>query len=436
MLPKLGKLTATARKIYNVILHATQRQVQEHDLRGKTIEATHLFSARLDEIVEPVQFEGSDIRTMAKKYLREMRRVEVDWEAPDAVSGVVWSSMGLLSQVQIEIVKGAAFVKWALPPDLLGAVRDPVRFTMLDIRELAHLRGYTAVALYEICARYKTNPSGVTALNPPGWWVEALTNVPAAVDPLTGTKRLREWRKVKSESVLKAIEEINQLTDLEVELIEQKTGKAITAVQFAVRRKPQAVLPAAAEAPPKIPADLAEFATRLQINLRDVVTMLAAGHGQELLRSALMKLEQRLERADLPPVSSRLAYLRSVAQEMAALIAESSPAQQVVPVRQAAPIEPDGDRQTEAAMEQDSAADFKARRRAEIRQEMDALSSGDRLALQARTVDELRRRVSLTPALVRKIEAGDFHTGVLLSTMFEVFACDRYGPDWASESTE
>lgn len=432
MLPKLGKLTATARKIYNVILHATQRQVQDHDALGKTIEATHLFSARLEDVVEPVQSEGSDIRTMAKKYLREMRRVEVDWEAPDSRSGVVWSSMGLLSQVQIEIVKGVAHVKWALPPDLLSAVRDPVRFTMLDIRQMARLHGYTAVALYEICARYRTNPSGVTALNPPEWWVEALTNAPAAIDPATGAKRLREWRKVKSESVLRAIEEINELTDIEIELIEHKTGKAITAVQFAVRRKAQAVLPASGDVAPRIPADLAEHATRLQIGLRDMASLLAARHSPEVLRAALMKLEQRVLREDLEPVGSRLAYLRAVVDELDSLVTRPgrpssapTPATSVLAQASAFPQAPSRD--------QDSVEpDFKERRRAEIRQEMESLPAIERLALQARTVEELRRRVGLTPAMVRKIDAGDFHSGVLASTMFEVFATDRHGPNWAS----
>ncbi len=429
MLPKLGKLTTTARKIYNVILHVTQRQVQDLDALGRPIEATHLFSARLEDVVEPVQSEGSDIRTMAKKYLREMRRVEVDWEAPDSRSGVVWSSMGLLSQVQIEIIKGAAHVKWALPPDLLSAVRDPVRFTMLDIRQIARLHSYTAVALYEICARYRTNPSGVTALNTPEWWVEALTNSPAAIDPATGQKRLREWRKVKNESVLKAIEEINEMTDIEIELIEHKTGKAITAVQFAVRRKAQAVLPASADVAPRIPADLAEHATRLQVGLRDMAALLAARHSHEILRTALMKLEQRLQREDLEPVGSRLAYLRAVVDELEATVGApaAAPPESIAAVP--APASFQGNK--EARGQGPAEPDFKAHRRAEIRKEMDALPAVERLALQARTVDELRQRVGLTPAMIRKIDVGDFETGVLASTMFELFARGRYGTDWA-----
>ena len=97
---------------------------------------------------------------------------------------------------------------------------------------LAKLGSYTAVALYEICARYRDNPSGVTSRKPVAWWVDALSNGP-------GPER-REWRKFKNERVKEAVAEINAETDLEIELIEHKQGRVITEVQFAVRKKRQA----------------------------------------------------------------------------------------------------------------------------------------------------------------------------------------------------
>lgn len=434
MMPKMGRLSGTARKLYNVLMYITQRQVQDLDLRGKVIEATHLFSARLDEIVEPVQTESSDIRTMAKKYLREMRRVEVDWEAPDARSGVVWSSMGLLSQVQLELHKGVMHVKWALPPDLMTLVRDPQRFTLLDIHAQARVHGYAAVALYEICSRYKTNPTGVTVANAPEWWVDALTNAPAAIDPTTGLKKLREWRKFKHEHVLKAITEINSYTDIEVRLIETKTGKSITGVQFGVRRKPSAAVGDSGSGP-KVPAELATQAIRLQINLRDIAALLGAGHAQEVILAALAKLEQRQQREDLEEVASPTAYLRSVVQELAGMIRVDAAVPTTTPAQDAALDEQSSQTRRVDPFQAEQQAEegarvLRERRRAELIEEMRALPPAHRQALQDKTVEELRRRTGLTPVLIRKIQAGDFSTGVLLSTMLEVYGASQYGPNW------
>ncbi|HWS26019.1 MAG TPA: hypothetical protein VN259_05520, partial [Xanthomonadales bacterium] len=269
----------------------------------------------------------------------------------------------------------------------------------------------------------RTNPSGLTAAAEPAWWVEALTNTPAGIDPATGLKRPpREWRKVKNEGVLRAIEEINEVTSIEIGLIEHKTGRAITSVQFSVRRKQAAAQPADA---PRVPADLAEMAVRLEVGLRDLVA-LAGRYPLGTLRVALARLEQRVLREDLDPVGSRLAYLRAVLDEADGLVGEPvgvSLAQAQAPAKEPA-REPDP-----AAP---SARDLRVRA---IREEMQRLSPEERIALQARTVEDLRRRSSVlltSPALVRKIQAGEFQSGALASAMLDVFATERYGSNWAA----
>ena len=51
-----------------------------------------------------------------------------------------------------------------------------------------------------------------------------MTNVPPKHDKLTGQPVLREWRKVKNESVKGAIEEINAETDLRTATINYYTA--------------------------------------------------------------------------------------------------------------------------------------------------------------------------------------------------------------------
>ena len=59
-----------SRKMYNVMLHRTQRQIGEFVKEGRVIDAKHLFSAPLSELTESISVTGSDTRTLAKQYLR------------------------------------------------------------------------------------------------------------------------------------------------------------------------------------------------------------------------------------------------------------------------------------------------------------------------------------------------------------------------------
>lgn len=237
MVPKVGRLNPRLRKMFNVMLQFTQTQIAELREQGLPVLGTTLFSANLRNLVERTSDNESDARSDAKRYLLEMRRTEVDWEAPDAGSNVIWANMGLLSQVQLETRNGEVWVAWALPPALLSAVADPERYTPIDTGILARLHSYAAIALYDICARYRHNPTNLTSNNPTGWWIDALRAIPPELDPVTKTVKRPAWRKFKNEQLNSAVDEINNNTDITVEIIEFKTHRAIDSVQFLVRLK-------------------------------------------------------------------------------------------------------------------------------------------------------------------------------------------------------
>jgi hypothetical protein len=261
MMPRTGKLTPVTRKVYNALLHRTQTEVIVLREQGRAVDATYLFSAPLHEVLKQTLREQSksDNMTSVKGYFMEMRRTEVDWEAPDASSGVVWRSMGLLSEAQLEKRDGVIWALWALPPTLMAAVSDPKRFTPLDLEEIGKLDRYAAIALYEICARYRDNPTGLTSRNGVEWWTDALSNAPASLDPVTGQRNRREWRKFKREFVAPAIQEINRKTDLVIGLLEFKEVRTIKEAQFKVKRKPQTI----ESTLPKVAIELAELAAAL-----------------------------------------------------------------------------------------------------------------------------------------------------------------------------
>jgi len=195
MVPRSKRVTLTGRRIYNALLQVSQSRLAAMNAMPQ---ADYMFEAPLPALLRTTGSSGED-RTAAKRYLREMRGLEVDWESTAPGDGVKWRGFSMLSEVAIEIRKGENWVSWSYPPTIMSALREPARWARIDLDVLAKLGSYAAVALYEICARYRDNPSGLTSRKPVQWWSDALSQAPA------GTER-REWRKFKSERVKEAVQ--------------------------------------------------------------------------------------------------------------------------------------------------------------------------------------------------------------------------------------
>lgn len=415
MMPRIGKLTVTARKMYNVLLKKTQQEVMEIKRQGRVVEAEHLFSSPIKDLVTQIVDVGSksDLRTAAKKYLREMRRVEVDWEAPDANTGVVWSSMGLLSEAQLEIRSGVMWVRWGLPPTLLASVSDPERFTTLDLDEIAKLDTYAAIALYEICRRYRGNPTHVTSRNATDWWTDALSNTAPAIDKISGAVVRREWRKFKSEIVGKAVLEINEKTDLTVALLEHKGSANGREAQFSVHRKK-----ASLEGLPQIPREVAEMAVRADINLEFIAKLVSEGVGENDLRLALTKLMARSNVSDLGSIENRPAYLRRLLNEAAYVL----PKFQIV--------NPASSQAKDRGTTPPEAITPEQERRTTMKKLFLELSDSNQQVWVNLAAKAMEQNGMLTPSLSRRVKENQWRSGVLLSKAIYAFAEGTVGPDW------
>ena len=422
MMPKLGKLTAVSRKIFNVLLRTTQRQINALNQEGKIIEATHYFRARLDELVDPVEIGSSNLTSSAKKSLLEMRRTEVDWEAPDANSEVIWSNMSLLSEARIVKEGGILYAYWALPPGLLTVIADPQRYTPIDINQLSKLKTYAAVALYEICVRYKNNPTGLTSENHMEWWVDALTQSAPKIDPITKKPKLRLWSKFKSEQVSVAIDEINTKSDIGIELIEKKTGKAVTSAQFKVWRKSADAVGIASG--PKMSPEVAEITNKLGVSLSDISNLIKQGQSENVLKVAFVKLESRMNREDLAPIESKMAYLRKVLAETNNFVSTVPAVQTTISAR---PV-------FKTLEDLPKALTHQEHRRREIKEELLNLGKEGQKRYAESALEYLQKAGIATTTISRKVESGDWASGILFSKMIEVYAIEHYGANWGVET--
>lgn len=419
LIPKKGKLSVVARKLYNVILHSTIAQIAEFELQSKEVPAEHLFEGRLIDLVKPIQVGQSDLRAKAKEYLQQMSEIRLDWEAPDARGSIKWTNLGLLAEAQLEKQnpsdpKSDVIVRWAFPPTIFKELRHPEMYAQISIYQIAKLSTYEAVALYEICARYRTNAAGVTSLQEPLWWIKALSNKVPDLDPKTGEPKWREWRKFKDEKIKKTVAEINEQTDLNIELIEKKEG-----VQFAVKRKASEFLPA----PNRLNPEIAEAALKLGINLTDIAALIRNGQSEVGLKAAFGKMANQ----DPANITRKLAYLNKILEEVNPLIVEGRAQDQyqqtVLPPLSRPRAEPFK-----------VALSYKDERRAEIRKEFIQLEKLAQQDFAYEALAELKASKLTNPAMSLKVESGAWESApVLFSKMVEIYAVSTYGSNWGIE---
>jgi Initiator Replication protein len=409
MVPQTRRVTLTGRRIYNVLLQVAQARMAASDSLPL---ADFLFDAPLNALLRSTGSKGED-RTAAKRYLQEMQDLKVTWESTAPGDGVKWRGLHMLTEVVLEIRKGENWVSWSFPPSIMGALREPTRWARIDLGVLARLGTYAAVALYEICARYRDNPAGVTSRKPTAWWADALSHTPG------GTER-REWRKFKNERVKEAVDEINRETDLEIELIEHKQGRAVVDVQFAVRRKRTAAWQDVA------PVD-ASLALRAEsLGIREAkLEGLVQEFGEENVRQQLVQLERRAGNPKLRSIENPYSYLRTLLRA-AGTSAEPAPeaSEPSAPVAPAASprewVDVDGERQ--------------AKRIAELKLEIGRLGPNERKVWADRALEDLARKGQLTAVVSRRAEQGDVLHGLLGATVVRIYAEATYGDRWAASA--
>lgn len=407
MVPKSKRVTLTGRRIYNVLLQYSQARLIA---MGSMPAADFMFEASLPSVLRASGSSGED-RTAAKRYLKEMLSLEVDWESTAPGDGVKWRGFSMLSEVAIEVRNGENWVSWSFPPTIMAALREPNRWARMDLDVLAKLGSYTAVALYDICARYRDNPGGLTSRKPVSWWADALSQTPA------GSER-REWRKIKSERIKEAIDEINSLTDLEIELVEHKQGRTVVEAQFVVRRKR---LPPSARSAEPSPVDANVVARAERLGVREAkLDGLITEFGEDLVREKLEVLEGRKANPTLRNVENSYSYLRSllrthVEEPEGVLKSEEDPPPSPPMVHRGAhvpfvPLAP-------------SVEQFEAdgERIAQAKREIQAMDSDRRDALVEAALHNLQERGQLNAVITRRAAQGDILHGLLGAMVVKVY---------------
>lgn len=427
LIPRAKRVTLTGRRIYNALLQVAQSRLRAlPDMPA----ADFMFEAPLPALLRTTGSSGED-RTAAKRYLREMRGMEVDWESTTAGDGIKWQGFSMLSEVAIELRNGENWVRWSYPPTLMSALKHPQLWARIDLDVVAKLGTYSALALYEICARYRGNPSGMTSRKPVQWWADALSGTPP------GSER-REWRKFKNERVKEAVAAINEETDLEIALIEHRQGRAVEEVQFSVREKRTLVK---SRLSGQVPVDANLVLRAESLGVREIkLEALIKEFGDAAVRDKVDALERRMTNRQLPAVDNAFSYLRSllrnsigddlpgVAQAGAGAV---GPAPSAAASAAGAATQP-ASAAAEVAVPPAVAADeeWLAARIAGLKSEILMLDSRLRQQWVDAALAELAANRMLSAVISRRAAQGDVMHGVLGSVVVRLYATATYGDAW------
>lgn len=299
-----GHLSLLSRKLINVLLYYAQRMRGEEDKEGK-------YWVDVAKIVKDAKFNSRDYELL-RESLDELQSVKI---IRPTESGGITSDVLIPSFTLDNVVHGAneslptgqkrrggrLVVGFSLPVGVKELLLNPrSNYTVLPILYVASLRTIGGLVLYEITKRYSTNPSGVTNRETWQWWWKILTGAADGAAP-------PEYKYFKRDVIKKAVDEINTVTDLHIELIEFKEGRWVKNLQFAVEFVKQTSFDLD---PPPIDNTLLSRITSLGVSTAEAEKLIQR-HGEEDLRNNLEVVEDRLAKTNLPQIESPAAYLKT-----------------------------------------------------------------------------------------------------------------------------
>lgn len=427
-------LSVTGRKAYDVMIWLAQRGRLGPD--GG-------YASPVSAILKGF---GSSTKASERvqRYIEQMVQTTVIWrplapsdassltldgfELPGAASGAAIQeearTFPLLAEARLYKRGGEWWVTWYYPPSIAEQIIDPDRWAQLELNSIARLSTYTGVALYEICARYKDSPGGLTSRHEPDHWTKVLRE--------GGGLKAREFRKFKSELLLPAIRDINEKTELQVELVEHRRGSVLETVQFKVARKPtERARPAPVE-----PADVSLALRAAQWGIREAdLDPLIVRHGEARVAEGLDALAAHVESQRGGPLRKPAAYLTAILAKkqtqphsasnprpVAASMVNEPPPPQVQPAQTPSHVETLRERERQVEL-------WRQQRLREIREEF-ALEPAERKAAVLAQVRQQHALLTSTPAVRRRLDAGEWASPLVSHVVLDVYATGKYGPRW------
>jgi hypothetical protein len=304
---KSGHMSLLSRKMLNVLVWYAQEMKNQEDEHGR-------WSLPVAQLIKDARFNSRDY-DLLRQALDELQDVRV---VRPARGGGITSEVMIPSYTIDNVAhegnemlprgqkrRGGELRLWfMLPPELKSQLLEPNQYTRVPITIMATMRTVSGLALYEICRRYSTNPGGITKRDSWQNWWRVLVGATQDADP-------PEYKYVKRDVLKRGVDEVNKLTDIDVELVEFKSGKFVRDIQFNVRLKEQRSLDMG---PPPLETALLARLTALGITISDA-ERITVRHPEGDIVATLDLLDRRLKNANQSPIESPAAYFRKALKD-------------------------------------------------------------------------------------------------------------------------
>lgn len=212
-----GKLTLLQRKLFNVLLYNSYDDLMKKE--------TH--EIRIGELCDLAGFESNDYR-MVKNVLTSLKRTEVTWNLLGDDEVEEW---GITSLVAEAVIRNG-ICHYSYGPLFRKKLYEPEIYARINLSIMGKFSGSYAFALYENTTRFRN--LGSTGWKELEFWRGVLG---------VGENDYRQFKEFNKKVIKTAVKEVNETSDIMLNVEYKREKRRIVAIKFNVQRNPQLPIP-------------------------------------------------------------------------------------------------------------------------------------------------------------------------------------------------
>lgn len=216
-----GKISLLQRKIANALLfHAYNKLLTEDE---------HII--QISELTQLIGFDSNDHRKI-KDALIALLSTVIEWNVIDeqAHDTEIWNASSIISDVSIR----GSTCKYSYSNKMKNLLYHPIKYGKIDLAIQAKFQSGYGLTLYENCNRYQS--IGTTS-----WFSMKVFRKLMGVED----NKYLIFRDLNSRVIKKAVQEVNDFTQMIIEPELKKQNRQVVAIRFVIKQKK--IIPAVSE---------------------------------------------------------------------------------------------------------------------------------------------------------------------------------------------
>lgn len=209
-----AKLSLIQRKLVNALLY------NAYD----ALLAQRQHSLNVALLCEMIGFDSRNLSHL-KAALTGLVEASITWDVLEDNGSVRWGVSGMLSEASI--YEGVC--TYSYPPSLAEKLYHPDIYSKINLSVVRDMRSAHALVLYENCYRF------IDLGHTPWWDVETFRKIMSIDDVVS----YQEFKSLNRNVIKPAVQEVNKLSNIQVELETRQKGRTVTGLRFLLKPNPQ-----------------------------------------------------------------------------------------------------------------------------------------------------------------------------------------------------